>query len=132
MELLLEHWSFFAALGLFYVFGGVIKRSFLSPERAKTSNVVRFVRRWLPLPLHPIAGGIALGFIPGMPLPTAVIAYPLGPSIYFMLAGIASIVWHDAYREWCKYRGAPTDMQSNGITLDDRDLDSLPPASGPG
>lgn len=132
LDLALENWSFVAAWGTFYAIGVVMKRGPLSEVRAETSAVVRFIRRWFPLPLHPIAAGVALGSLDGVPLPDFAAAFELGGQFYYGGAGLASIVWHDIYREWRKHEGEPDPGPNNrGIGLSGEDLRSGPPPAPP-
>jgi hypothetical protein len=128
VQIVMENWGFVAAWGAFYAIGVVMKRSVLSPERAKRLRWVRTVRRWFPLPLHPIVAGIALGRVQGVPLPEWAAAFELGGAFYYGGAGLFSIVWHDIYREWRKHEhGEEVARSEMGISLDDSDLSSGPP-----
>lgn len=103
LNLVLAHWPLVSAFGVFYVIGRAMKSGPLSSERARSVGFVRFVRRWLPLPLHPIAAGVLLGLVPGVPVSLGE-DYPFGPSLYYAAAGALSVVWHDLYSEWKKFK----------------------------
>lgn len=122
---LLIHLPFVSAFGVFYVFGKTMKSGPLSAERALQVPWVRVMRRWLPLPMHPILAGIALGFIPGIPVSSGVTEMfgRYGASFYFCGAGVLSVVWHDVYKEWTKHKGQeqPSDI--------DADTQSVPPGA---
>lgn len=125
LELLQTYGSFFVATAIFYAVGKVMKQGPLSPERAKEVRWVRFVRRWVPLPLHPIAAGAALGMFTDPPVPDW---WPASWAwLYFAGAGVASLVWHDVYREWQKYKGKPDPGDDGGLGLSVADSQSVPP-----
>lgn len=104
LNLVLVHWPFVVAFGFFYVVARALKRGPLSPERAEEVAWVRAVRRWVPLPLHPLAWGIGVGLAPGMPVSPGIEAGGMSAVLYFAGAGVLSVLWHDIYREWQKYR----------------------------
>ena len=103
LDLILAYWTFFAAWGAFYVIVKALKAGPLSSQRAKEVRWVRAVRRWCPLPLHPIIWGVLVGSIPSMPLPNGVDP-GLGAVLYYAGAGVAAVVWRDIWREWQKHR----------------------------
>lgn len=106
LDLLLPHWPFLTASGVLYVVGRALKAGPLSPARAREIGWVRAVRRWFPLPLHPLVAGAMLGAIPGMPVSPGVEIWPvLGPILYYTGAGALSVLGHDIYREWQKHKG---------------------------
>lgn len=110
--MLLPHWPFLTASGVFYVMGRALKAGPLSPARAKEVPWVRAVRRWLPLPLHPVIAGALLGAVPGMPLSPGVEAWPvMGPVLYYAGAGALSVLGHDIYREWQKHKGVSSNSE---------------------
>lgn len=119
---ILQHAPFILATAFFYVMGAIMKAGPLSRERAETNATVRFIRRWLPLPLHPILGSILVGSIPGIPVSEGV-APGLPTQLYFLGAAITSIIGYDIYREFQKYRGKAVSEGSGGrgITLSDVD-----------
>ncbi len=107
LNLLLTHWPFVAAFGIFYVIGRTMKNGPLSAENAAQYTWVRLVRRWFPLPLHPIVAGLVLGLMPGVPVTVEVGANAWGPMLYFAGAGVLSVVWHDLFNEWKKHKPEP-------------------------
>lgn len=127
LDLLLTHLPFVSAFGVFYVFGRTMKSGPLSAKRALQVKWVRVLRRWLPLPMHPILAGAALGLVPGVPVSPGIVEMfgPYGPSFYYCAAGVLSVVWHDVYKEWRKHKGeeSPTDV--------DMDAQSVPPEEPP-
>lgn len=104
LNLLLTHWPFVVAFGVFYVVGRTMKNGPLSAKNAARYPWVRQVRRWFPLPLHPILAGVALGLVPGVPVSLDANANAWGPALYFGGAGALSVVWHDLFREWQKHK----------------------------
>jgi hypothetical protein len=104
LDLVLEHWSFAAAFVVFYAVGQTLKKGPLSASRASEVSFVRFVRRWLPLPLHPILAGVLLGFVPGLPVSVDTQGEHLAPSLYYGAAGALSVVWRNVFREWQKFK----------------------------
>lgn len=107
LDVLLPHWPFPAAIAVFYVIVKAMKAGPLSAKRAQEVRWVRWVRRWFPLPLHPIVAGAGLGFVPGVPVSPGVELWELGPAIYFGGAGAIAVLWRNIWREWCKYKGVP-------------------------
>ena len=105
LDMLLPHWPLIAASGAFYVFNQTMKKGPLSPARAKEIAWVRFIRRWFPLPLHPLVLGVAVGCIPGIPVSPGVEAWAFGPELYYLGAGTLAVLARDIFREWQKYRG---------------------------
>ena len=80
-----------------------MKNGPLSRARAREVPWVCAVRRWFPLPLHPIVAGIAMGFIPGVPASPG-IENPPETVFYYGGAGVLAVLWRNLYREWKKYR----------------------------
>lgn len=103
LSLVLEHWPFVVAFGVLYVVGRAVKAGPLSAARAAEVPLVRLIRRWFPLTLHPIVAGAALGFVPGVPVSLDADQHPFGPSLYYAGAGVLSVVWHNLYREFRKH-----------------------------
>lgn len=106
LDLLITHWPFAAVTLVFFVVGEAMKRGPFSSARAKEVRWVRFVRRWLPLPLHPIAAGLGLGFIPDMPT-TLGEATSAEKALYYGAAGALSVIAKNVYKEWREYQGKP-------------------------
>jgi hypothetical protein len=104
LNFVLEHWPFVVAFGVFYVIGETMKRGPLSAQRAAEVALVRLVRRWFPLPLHPIVAGALLGLVPGVPVSLDASEQPFGPSLYYAGAGVLSVVWRNLYSEWKKFK----------------------------
>lgn len=126
LSLIFVHWPFIAAFGLFYTVGRIMKNGPLSSERALEVPWVRSVRRWFPLPLHPIMFGVLLGLVPGVPVSLDADKARFGASLYFGAAGVLSIVWHDLYREWSRHKGeAPPPDDKSGLSASD--TESVPP-----
>jgi hypothetical protein len=125
LSLLQTYGSFLVATAVFYAIGKVMKQGPLSPQRAKEVRWVRFVRRWFPLPLHPICAGAALGLLTEPPVPEW---WPHNWAwLYFAGAGVASLVWHDVYREWLKHKGKADPGDDGGLGLSVADTASVPP-----
>lgn len=101
-EFLEHHWSFGAAAVIFYAIGETMKLGPLGAERAREVEFVRLIRRWFPLPLHPIVAGVVLGLIPGIPL--SVEREGLSAPLYYAAAGAVSVVYRNILREWQKFK----------------------------
>lgn len=93
MEDVLSHWPFLAAAGIFAVVGQVMKGAVFTLAR------VRAARGWLhhvlwwgrkTLAFHPVLAGVALGFVPGMPVSPGVSESAAAHALYFAGAGVCS------------------------------------------
>jgi hypothetical protein len=124
-QLLLTHWPFAFATILFYTIGQTLKLGPFSAERAAQVPWVRFIRRWFPLPLHPIAAGALLGLIPSLPVSGGITG--VGAHVfYFAGAGLASVLGRNVYSEWQKH-GAAGAVAAVAAGVDKEDVDSVRP-----
>jgi hypothetical protein len=87
--------------GFCYQVGQAMKSGPLSDERAREVPWVRFVRRWFPLPLHPIAASAVVALLPWE---TALGADYFGRWLYYGGGGFVAVYGHDIYSQHSKWR----------------------------
>lgn len=96
---LIEWWPFVAVSLILWYIGQNLKKIAPKPEVNWFWKLY-----WMTLWAHPILVGIGLAFL-GLPVPVAVEALGNGAAeLYYSAAGVVSVVWHDAWRTWKKYK----------------------------
>lgn len=93
---------------LCYLVGRTMKEGPLSSDKANDSIVVVRIRKYFPLPLHPLVASLAPAASWG--------STPFGDRfgqrlMYFGLGAVVSVLWHDIWKEALKWHAAEQDQQ---------------------
>lgn len=101
LDPILPHWPFLAAMFVFNAIGQVLKRNLFTRD-AKPGSW----RHWgyRTLTLHPVAAGIALAFIPGIPASPG-IELLAAKALYFATAGVFSTWAYSTLKQVLKKQG---------------------------
>lgn len=121
---ILPHWPFVAATMIFMITGQVVKTSVFTKDAYRTRKPVWFF--WWgrkTLALHPILGGMLLGFIWRNP-EAAVTSLP-GSMCYFAMAGCFSVWAYELIKGIAKREGFDIDLPG----VDDTVPPPAPPAA---
>ncbi len=100
LTIALEHWPFFAASGLLWAIGQVIKAIVPPAATNKHWSIV-----WRLLPFYPFLFGLVIGCLPWAPLPPVV--KTLGGFVGFLYYGASGVLaswFHDIWSTFKKYK----------------------------
>lgn len=123
MEDVIQYWSFVATALILAVIGQIMKNTVFT-----SSNIVKYKleRPWLgtvlwwglkTLPAHPVFIGIAISFIPGMPV-ASIVKNQAAITLYYAFAGVVSTWAFSVVKSLAK---------REGLELDFGDEKTIPP-----
>jgi len=129
MEDVLAHWPFVMATLILAIVGQVAKTTIFSTDLLKRTHGSRMGELlWVgrkTLPLHPVVAGMALGFVPGMPVSPGVLTLA-AKVLYFAGAGMASTWAFAILKGVAKEKGYDLNIPTESVAP------SAPPGQGPG
>lgn len=117
-DFIVPHWGFLVVSAVFAIVGQVTKGTIWTRD-----NVIKHQGSWKhhvlwwgrkTMPLHPVIGGLALGLLPGMPLPEA-IDTTTQSVLYYVGAGVSSTWIFSVVKQMAKKKGIDLTMPGQSV-----------------